>query len=110
MSILGTPLKKFFVHTVTIEPWVSEDEFGKTTYGAPCDYLAKIERQERATRTAEGITIRSRRLIYLYSVDTTISTKDQLTLPAGFEPLQPKILDVRIVVDQNGVHHVILET
>lgn len=110
MSIIGTPLKKFFVHTVTIRPWVSEDEFGKPTYGDACEYLAKIERQERATRTVEGITIRSRRLIYLYTTDTTITSKDELTLPAGFEPLQPKINDVRIVVDQNGVHHIVLET
>ena len=110
MSILNTPLKKFFTEIVTITPWISEDEFGKPVYGTPCQINAKIERQERAARDAQGITIRSRRLIYLFSIDTSFTTKDLLTLPVGYEPLEPKIIDVRIVSDTNGVHHIVLET
>jgi hypothetical protein len=109
MAIFG-PLKKFFTETVTIRPWVSEDAFGKPTYGAACEFLAKIERQERATRTPQGITIRSRRLIYLYTTDTSLTVKDLLILPAGYEPLEPKIVDVRIVSGVDGVHHIVLET
>ena len=110
MSILNTPLEKFFTEIITISPFVSEDDFGDPTYGTPCQIKAKIERQERATRTAQGITIRSRRLIYLFSVDTSFTTKDLLQLPVGYEPREPKIIDVRIVSDQNGVHHIVLET
>jgi len=110
MSIIGTPLKKFFIWTVTIEPFISEDYSGSPTYGDPVEYKAKIERQERITRTLDQHTIRSRRLIYLYTTYTGITTKDRLTLPAGFEPLQPKILDVRITHDHQGVHHIVLET
>ena len=109
MHIFG-PLKKFFTETVTIQPWTGEDDFGKPTYGAACEFLAKIERQERATRTPQGITIRSRRLIYLYTTDTSLTVKDLLILPTGYEPLEPKIVDVRIVNDPNGVHHIVLET
>ena len=111
MSILtNKALKKFFTETVTITPWVSEDDFGKPVYGTACQIKAKIERQERATRTEEGITIRSRRLIYLFSTDTSFTTKDLLTLPVGYEPTDPKIIDVRIVSDHRGVHHIVLET
>lgn len=111
MSIISKrALKKFFTETVIIEPWLSEDDFGKPVYGTACEIKAKIERQERATRTQDGITIRSRRLIYLFSVDTSFTTKDRLTLPVGYEPLNPKIIDVRIVSDTKGVHHIILET
>lgn len=111
MSILNTrALRKFFTEVVTVTPWTGEDDFGKPTYGTPCEIRAKIERQERATRTTDGITIRSRRLIYLFSTDTSFTTKDLLTLPAGYEPLEPKINDVRIISDQNGVHHIVLET
>jgi hypothetical protein len=110
MSILNTPLRKFFTETVIITPWTGDDDFSKPTYGDPCEFLAKIERQERATRTAQGLVIRSRRLIYLFTIDTSITTKDLLMLPVGYEPREPKIIDVRIVSDQKGVHHIILET
>lgn len=111
MSIVTSKaLKKFFTETVTIAPFTGEDDFGKPTYGTPCQVRAKIERQERASRTSEGITIRSRRLIYLFSTDTSFTTKDQLTLPVGYEPLSPAIIDVRIISDQHGVHHILLET
>ena len=110
MSILNTPLEKFFIFTVIIKPFVSEDDFNKPTFGDERCYKAKIERQERIFREDFRQVIRSRRLIYLFTTDTDLSTKDELTLPAGFEPLQPKILDVRIVHDHNGVHHVVLVT
>ncbi len=111
MSIISKRgLKKFFTEVVIIQPWLSEDDFGKPVYGTACEIKAKIERQERATRTQDGITIRSRRLIYLFTVDTSFTTKDLLTLPVGYEPLNPKIVDVRIVSDVKGVHHIILET
>lgn len=110
MSIIGTPLKKFFVFDVIIEPLVSKDEAGKPTYGDPVIYKGKIERQERQTRGLDQSTIRSRRLIYLYTTYTGITTDDRVTLPAGFEPLQPKLLDVRIAHDHNGVHHIVLVT
>lgn len=110
MSILNTALEKFFVYTVTIEPFTGENDFNKPTYGPACEYRAKIERQQRITREGDMQTIRSRRMIFLYTIDTSITVKDKLTLPAGWEPLQPKILDVRLVHDHNGVHHVVLET
>jgi hypothetical protein len=110
MSILNTALEKFFVHVVTIEPFTGEDDFNKPTYGTACEFRAKIERQQRILREDTMQTIRSRRLIYLYTTDTSITVKDRLTLPAGFEPLQPKITDVRVVSDHQGVHHIVLET
>ena len=107
---IANALKQLFVVTVTIYPFVSEDEAGKPTYGTAASYPAKIERQERITRDNDMQTIRSRRLIYLYTQNTAISTKDRLVLPAGYEPLEPKIMDVRVVQDQFGVHHIVLAT
>ncbi len=110
MSIIGSALKKFYIWTVTIEPFVSDDEYNAPTYSTAVPYKAKIERQERITRVGDMQTIRSRRLIYLYTIYEGITTKDRLTLPTGFEPLQPKILDVRIVHDHKGIHHIVLGT
>lgn len=103
-------MDKFFIWTVTIEPFVSEGDFNKPVYGTAKCFKAKIERQQRTTREDTQQTTRSRRLIYLLTDDTSISVKDRLTLPAQFEPTQPKINDVRIVHDHVGVHHIVLET
>ena len=111
MSIIGTPLLKFYKFTVTIEPWTGQsDDMNKPIYGPACPYLAKIERQERILREDNQTTIRSRRWVYLYTTDTSISTKDRITLPVGFEPRQPKILDVRSTMDHNGIHHMVIAT
>jgi len=110
MSVIGRALRKFFIWDVTIEPFVSDDKYGKPAYGTSVPYKAKIERQERIVRTGDMQTDRSRRLIYLYTKYTGITTKDRITLPTGFEPLQPKLLDVRLVHDHKSIHHVVLET
>lgn len=107
---IQTALKKFFNQTVTIEPFVSEGDGNKPTYGTAKPFAAKIERQARQSRADDEHTIRSRRKIFLFTQDPTISTKDRLTLPAGFEPLQPPIVDVRTVTDIPGIHHIVLET
>ena len=112
-------LDKFFIWTVTIEPFEGEDDFNKPSYGTACEYKAKIERQSRIERGESSQDIRNRRLIYLLTDDTNISVKDRLTLPAQFATgpnastdagRQPKILDVRIVHDDQGVHHIVLVT
>jgi hypothetical protein len=116
-SILTTTLKKYFTWTVTIEPFVSEDKFNRPTYGAAVTYKAKIERAERETRADDQHVVRSRRLIYLLTTNTGITTKDRLTVPAALEPLfearNPKIIDVRSVTKlgpNGGVHQMVLET
>ena len=103
-------LRRFFIWTVTIEPFTGEDSFNKPTYGTAKCFKAKIERQARTIREDTQQTIRSRRLIYLLTDDTSISVKDRLTLPTQFAPTQPKINDVRVVHDDQGVHHIVLET
>ena len=107
---ISNRLKKQFIWDVTIEPYAGDDEYNKPTYGTAKTYKAKIERQARYLLASDQVTIRSRRQIFLYTQDTTISNKDRLTLPSEFAPTQPQILDVRIAHDSKGVHHIVLET
>ncbi len=110
MAIHPALVSRLFVHTVTLEPFVSRDVYGKPTYGAPITVKAKIEKSEEQLLTPEGQSLVSSRKVFLASQDTSITPEWRLTLPAGFGPTQPQILQVRPVNDHNGVNHIVLIT
>jgi hypothetical protein len=108
--VLDQRLSPFFNQTVSIAPFLSNDDFGKASYKVAVAYEAKIEQATLNIRTDFDREIKSTRLIYLNTTNTQISTKDLLTLPTGFEPINPLILAVRIVLDKNGISHMVLRT
>ena len=107
---LSQHLAPFFNQTVTIAALSTEVDFGASTYGTAVSFKAKIEAHTINIRTDFDREIKSTRLIYLNTQVTTISTKDQLTLPAAFTPITPLILSVRIVLDRDGISHIVLRT
>ena len=79
--------------TVTIEPFVSADEYGVATYGDAATYPARVEVRSTLIAGSAGQTLTARGRVYLMA-NTAPSTKDRLTLPAWCSPTQPPILAV----------------
>lgn len=108
---LSQHLSGFFNQTVSIAPYSADsDNFGNPTYGTAVDYAAKIEFSTMNIRTDFDREIKSTRKIFLNTQVTTISTKDKITLPDAFAPVNPLILFVRIVLDRDGISHVVVQT
>jgi len=107
---LSNNLSAFFNQTVTIAPYSSAADFGVLTHGTAVSYKAKIEQSTINIRTDFDREIRSTRLIYLNTQVTTIDTRDKLTLPAAFAPITPLIVTVRVVLDRDGISHIVLRT
>lgn len=108
--VLAQNLAAFFNQTVTIEPYTGKDDFGKPTYGTGVDYAAKIEFSTMNIRTDYDREIKSTRQIFLNTTTTSFDTRDRITLPTAFQPTQPLILFVRVVLDRQGVSHIVLQT
>lgn len=102
-------LEDFFDKTVTIEPFVSRDQYGKPNsgtsgYGPPVQYPANIPvaLRQMAVRTKDGTSVFGRGPIYLPVAPMTITVNDRITLPAGYSPAQPPILQVSPFGDEEG--------
>ena len=93
-------------HTVTLEPFVSLDQYSAKTYGAAVTHRARVQGKTRMVRTMAGEEAVSHITVYLAPV--SVSPQDRLTLPSPFLPTQPDILDVQRVSDEAGQHHVVI--
>lgn len=102
---LDSELLDLFIHTVTLKPFTGKDVDAKPSYGTATTPKAKIVLKTRYLRASDGREIVGRGTLYL-DVTTVPSAKDELTMPTGFEPLKPPILDVRPHYDTQGLHHV----
>ena len=104
---LAVPLRKLFTSAVTLASLSSIDKWGKSSFGSAVSYRAKIERASELVMTNSGDEVTGR---YKVFIDTTTipSVSDQITLPSGYEPTTPKILQVRPVSDHRGVNHVVV--
>lgn len=98
--------------TVQVAPYVSDDQYGKPTYGADVAYSARISIKDELVRSHDGREIAARGKVYLFStvppITTVPTTRDRITLPAQYVPTKPPILDVQPETDQAGIHHVVL--
>jgi hypothetical protein len=90
-------------HSVTVEPFVSLDQYGTKTYGAATTYRARVQGKTQIVQTMTGEEAVSHITVYLAA--GTIGAQDRLTLPAPFTPTQPNILNVQLVSDESGQHH-----
>jgi hypothetical protein len=108
---IDSALKVFFTETVTIESFSSSDTGGYVvpSYSTGVSYSAKIEGNDEMVRDEDGNENRSRRKVFLFTQDV-ITSKDRITLPAGYTPLQPQILAVRTATDHRGVNHRVVLT
>lgn len=99
-------LEDLFIHTVTTKPYGAPTVDGKPAYGTAVSHKAKIVLETRYVRDAAGRTVQGRGTVYLKKPDSVPGVKDELTMPSGFEPSKPPMLDVRPHYDLDGLHHV----
>jgi hypothetical protein len=99
--------------SVLIAAKTGMDTYGKPTYGADVAYRAHIARGRTMVRTVTGQQIESGQAVYLSGSDAiqanarlTLSTAD--TGSTESFAINPTILKVDRLNDENGPHHVVL--
>lgn len=102
------------VDTVTVEPFVSMDEYGKVTWGAPIDYRTRCLGRSRIVFDIDGKERMSGATVIFFG-EYGFTVLDRYTLPLRFsaEPnnpsnlvaRQPQCLAVDRETDENGAHH-----
>jgi len=80
------------------------DDYGNPIYSAAEDIPARIFKKNEMTRDIEGKEVVSTTQIF---IESTATTKDRITLPAGEKPL---IISVSDVDDYSGYHHTVIHT
>ena len=91
--------------SVSISPRTDVDGAGKPTFGTAVSYKARIEMRNVRSRDAQGREIVGRGIVFL-ATTTIPGSNSKITLPAGYDPLVPVLLEVRPVPDEYGTHHV----
>ena len=103
--------------TALVAPWTAYEGpgYAKPAYGADVPYACRISLKDELVRSRDGREIAARGKVYLrpatgllFAASAVPSTKDRITLPAGYVPASPPILDVQPEQDEQGVHHVVL--
>lgn len=106
--MIDPALVELMTDTVTIEPWTGQTTTGTATYGAGVTYRARVQMMDEIKRALNGREQLGRGKVYV-AMTTIPSTKDRLTLSAGYDPPQPAILDVQPENDDAGdINHVVL--
>jgi len=68
--------------TVTLETWVSNNDYGEATYGAPVAYQALVSNADDSNATMRGVTLVARCAV-TFLEDVTIGLQDRITLADG---------------------------
>lgn len=95
--------------SVTVKPFTGQDQFTNPTFGAAIAYQCRVSIKDEYVRSKDGREIAARGRVYIpVTSAATFTTRDQITMPAGYVPANPPILDVQPEQDETGVHHVVL--
>lgn len=95
-------------HSVTIEPWASQDAYGKPTYGAGVAYPAQVMAiNERVVTVMNREVVASTQVIVGPNAGLYPPTdpRIRITLPDGSKPT---VLAVTAQPDEDGTHHVVV--
>jgi len=94
---------ELFSHTVTVEPWVSEDTGGNVSYGTAVTYEAYIRDEVKQWPWEEGPELQSRRTIY---VNGAVKVKDRFVLSTSTKP-DDYVFPIHVIqrYDEDGFHH-----
>ncbi len=90
---------EWFGQSVTVEPWVRDDQYGQPVYGAPVSYSARVQEKVKMIRDTQGQQVVSTSQVY-FDGSVTVTVKDRITLPDGTQPL---ILSIGGSPDETGV-------
>lgn len=100
-------LLSLMIESVTLQPYTGQDAYGVPTYGTGVSYAARVSLKNELVRAHDGREIASRGKVYV-AMDTVPDVRSKLTLPSGYQPTQPPILDVQPEQDELGLNHVVL--
>lgn len=101
---MDAELADMFPATVGHTPYSSQDSYGEAAYGSNTNYPAKIDGRQRVIRDVQGRLVNaSYTVIFGQYVD--VGVKDKITLPSGYTPQTPPILQVAKHTDMDGNHH-----
>lgn len=108
MATIIDDFSDLMVHTILIKARTGQDKYGKSLYAGSADSLnGRIMMKVKRVITDRGEERMSERTIVLEK-PRSVSILDEITLPAGFEPLVPPIVAVRKFVDEAGDTHSII--
>ena len=94
-------------HTITVTPYSSQNRYGEPTYGAAQSYKALVQQKVRQVRDLAGEERVSMVTVYV-NTTAAITPRDKLTLPSGFTPQTPPIIQVARQSDEVGLHHCVI--
>jgi len=94
-------------HTVGITPDTETDAWGNRTYGTLVSYRCRIENKRRKMISKTGQEVISETALYLDTV-AAIGIDSKVTMPTGYLPLNPEIIAVKILDDENGAYASVL--
>jgi len=94
-------------HTVTIEPFAGQDEYGDPAFGPLVSFQARVVGRVQLVRTLEGEEKVSTKTVYLGAAPF-LSVRDKITLPIENVPVSPPILAVANFPDELGAHHTVV--
>jgi hypothetical protein len=102
-----TDFDEFMVHTVTHEPYLSQNDYGEEAYGPAVTIQARVVYKPELISTGAGEAasavrqVVSTALVYCSGVPAW-GMRDRITLPDGS---QPPIIQVRTYPDEDSDHH-----
>ena len=106
-------LLDMFADTVTIEPYLGENRFGKANYGPAFECRAKVTGRTKTAIDSDGNErVTNCQVILAGAFGVTV--QDRFTLPVRFslnpqaaniEDRQPRAIAVDQESDENGPHH-----
>ena len=68
--------------SVSHEPFVSQNGYGESAYGAAVTRTALVEHKQRLVKTSEGREVVATELLTFLG-DVAVTTRDRITLPGG---------------------------
>lgn len=115
MAVQLTPdLVALAADTVTVEKYLTTDEYGTKSYSAPADYRVRAIGRSKVVYGPDGLERLSGATIVFFG-EYDFSVYDRYTLPLRFstdirdpnnlEARQPVCLSVDRETDENGPHH-----
>lgn len=100
--------------TVTVEPFVSVNEYGVVTYGSPTSYRCRVLGRSKIVLDPDGQERLSGATVVFFG-EYGLSVFDRYTLPQRFSAdpndpsnliaRQPRALSIDRETDENGAHH-----
>lgn len=106
MSLIDD-LEDFLPHSISIEPYSSQDEYGEPSYGVAVTYRGRVEIKNMMVRDDFGKERVASGRIFLNTTSIP-TTKDRVTLPSGYDPATPEILAVMPQENETGIDHIVL--